>query len=110
TAALAVPAATAPTAAAPAAPADEVDLTRAPAAPWFGGIIDWTADDAQSYADRLGATPAVLGQSVRYPLGSDDVTYLDQFAQQAAQQGSLLFLTLEPTKPLADLTAADATA
>lgn len=52
----------------------------------------------------------MLGQSVRYPLGSDDVTYLDQFAQQAAQQGSLLFLTLEPTKPLAELTAADATA
>ncbi|XYX74286.1 OpgC domain-containing protein [Clavibacter nebraskensis] len=110
TAALAVPTGQAPAAAAPAAPADEVDLTRAPAAPWFGGILDWTADDAQSYADRLGATPAVLGQSVRYPLSSDDVTYLDQFAQQAAQQGSLLFLTLEPSKPLEELTAADATA
>jgi hypothetical protein len=106
TAALAAPAAPAAT----AAPADEVDLTRAPDAPWFGAILDWTVDDAQGYADRLGATPAVLGQSVRYPLGSEDVTFLDQFAQQAGQQGALLLLTLEPTEPLADLTAADAAA
>ncbi|WP_445444293.1 OpgC domain-containing protein [Clavibacter sp. km3a] len=115
TAALAVPAGPAPVgpapaATAPAARADDLDLTTAPDAPWFGGILDWTADDARSYADRLGATPAVLGQSVRYPLSSDDVTYLDQFAQQAAQQGSLLFLTLEPSVPLGELTAADATA
>ncbi|WP_445442362.1 hypothetical protein [Clavibacter sp. km1a] len=102
-------AARAATAAAAASASDEVDLTTAPDAPWFGGILDWAEDDARSYADRLGAIPAVLGQSVRYPLGPDDVAYLDGIAEQTARQGSLLLLTLEPTVPLAELTAEDAT-
>lgn len=77
-------------------------------APYLGPVLDWTTDSAQEYADRLGATPSVYGQSVRYPLSKDDRTFLRQFVDQAAQQGALAQVTLEPTVPLAELTRADA--
>jgi hypothetical protein len=45
---------------------------------------------------------------VNYPLTDDDTTYLRQFAGQAATQGSVAAVTLEPVKPRAELTTADA--
>ncbi len=78
--------------------------------PYFGPILDYTADSAAAYSRRLGAIPAVYGQSVRYPLAATDRTYLSEFVQQAAGQGSLALLTVEPTVALSSLTTADATA
>ncbi|NRQ50556.1 OpgC domain-containing protein [Aeromicrobium stalagmiti] len=76
--------------------------------PWFGPVLDWTTDGATQYAERLGTGPSLYGQAVRYPLSSDDSTYLRQFVEQAAPYGSVAQLTLEPTKPLDDLTGRDA--
>jgi hypothetical protein len=86
----------------------EVDLLDPPAAPWFGPILDWSVDDAAGYAERLGADPAVYAHSFRYPLEATDSADIRRFAEQAARQGALVVITLEPTVPLAELTADDA--
>jgi hypothetical protein len=78
------------------------------AGPWFGPVLDWTTDGATQYAERLGEGPSLYGQAVRYPLDDDDRTYLRQFVEQAARYGSVAQLTLEPVKPLGELTTADA--
>ncbi|MET0930658.1 MAG: OpgC domain-containing protein, partial [Aeromicrobium sp.] len=93
-----------------AGPAAAADAVPAPDGPYIGPVLDWTDDSAREYADRLGTTPSLFAQSVRYPLTQDDRTYLRQFVEQAAQQGSLAFLTLEPTVALDELTTADAEA
>ncbi|WP_344008707.1 OpgC domain-containing protein [Nocardioides lentus] len=96
--------------AAPAAPlVPAADPVPAPSGgPYFGPQLDWTDDSAAQYADRLGARPSAYAQLVAYPLGAADVTVVEQFAQQAAQQGALAELTLEPAVALDDLTAEDA--
>lgn len=101
-----------------AAPAGAVDTegdpspTAPPAAPlgapWFGPGLDWTDDRADEYADRLGEVPSLYGQRVHYPLEGDDRTFLRQFVQQAATQGAVAVVDLEPQVALDDLTAADA--
>jgi hypothetical protein len=100
--------ATAGPATAAAQPGADVDLLDPPAAPWFGPILDWSSDSAAEYAERLGEDPAVYGHSFRYPLGAVDVGDIERFAGQAAGQGALVVLTIEPTVPLAELTADDA--
>lgn len=75
---------------------------------WFGPGLDWTDDSASAYAERLGTTPSLYSQRVNYPLTDDDTTYLQQFAGQAATQGAVAVVTLEPTVPLTELTQADA--
>lgn len=93
-------------AAGPAAAADPVPAP--PQGPYLGPLLDWTDDSAAQYADRLGTTPSSYAQVVRYPLSDDDRTYLRQFVDQAAQQGALAVVTLEPTVPLEELTDAHA--
>jgi hypothetical protein len=94
--------------AAPASAAAANPVAPPTAGPWFGPVLDWTTDGATQYAERLGVGPSLYGQSVRYPLDDDDRTYLRQFVEQVAQHGSIAQVTLEPTKPLGDLTVADA--
>jgi hypothetical protein len=94
-----------------AAPAGAVRPSPVPApveGPWFGPVLDWTTDGATQYSERLGTGPSLYGQAVHYPLGADERTYLRQFVQQASQYGSVEQVTLEPTVPLAQLTATDA--
>lgn len=76
--------------------------------PWFGPDLDWSRDSATSYTDRLGTDPSLYSQRVHYPLTDDDSRYLRQFEQQAASQGAIAVVTLEPQVGLADLTRADA--
>jgi hypothetical protein len=90
------------------ASADTVPVPPPRDGPWFGPVLDWTTDGATQYAERLGVGPSLYGQAVRYPLSDDDRTYLRQFVEQVAQHGSVAQLTLEPTKPLDELTVADA--
>lgn len=92
---------------APASAADDVP-TPEPGAPWFGPGLDWTEDSAAAYAERLGETPSLYSQRVNYPLSDDDTTYLRQFAGQAAAQGAVAVVSLEPTVALPELTEADA--
>ncbi|MCF6376469.1 hypothetical protein L2K70_02530 [Nocardioides KLBMP 9356] len=79
-----------------------------PGRPWFGPVLDWTRDLPADYADRLGETPSLYGQSVHYPLTADDRDYLAQFAELAATQGAVAVLSLEPQVALDELTADDA--
>lgn len=76
--------------------------------PWFGPSLDWTSDSAADYEDRLGRSPSLYTQRVNYPLGDDDRTYLRQFVEQAATQGAVAVVSLEPVVPLTELTADDA--
>ncbi|MDO9379226.1 MAG: OpgC domain-containing protein [Nocardioidaceae bacterium] len=87
--------------------AEDPGLTPA-ARPFFGPELDWTNDSAQQYVARLGTSPSVFSQAVRYPLSDDDGTYLEEFVAQAAQHGAVAELTLEPQAALETLTAADA--
>lgn len=77
-------------------------------APWFGPGLDWSEELPADYAGRLGTTPSLYAQRVDYPLSDDDETYLEQFAQQAASQGAVAVLSLEPREALGALTEADA--
>jgi hypothetical protein len=84
------------------------DVRPEPGRPWFGPVLDWTRDLPADYADRLGETPSLYGQSVHYPLTDDDRDYLAQFAELVATQGAVAALTLEPQVSLRDLGVADA--
>lgn len=76
--------------------------------PYFGPILDWTSDSAKAYRARLGATPAVYGQAVHYPLTAADDTYLTEFVQQVSSVGGLALLDVEPIAPLRALRTAQA--
>ncbi|MBF4162158.1 OpgC domain-containing protein [Nocardioides acrostichi] len=90
--------------------ADAADDDPAPAAghPWFGPYLTWSSDLPRDYGDRLGATPSLYAQQVDYPLTDDSRTYLRQFAEQAATQGAVALLTLEPNQGLSGLDESDA--
>ena len=93
------------------APAQAADVVPTPTdGPYVGPMLDWTRDSADDYADRLGVSPSVYAQKVRYPLDRDDRLFLRQFVQQTAAHGAIAQLTLEPRVPLDQLTAADARA
>lgn len=79
-----------------------------PGQPWFGPSLDWTKETARQYADSLGTTPSLYTQRVHYPLTDDDARYLREFAEQAAQQGAVAVVSVEPQVALGKLTEADA--
>lgn len=82
----------------------------APAAghPWFGPSLDISDDGPLQYADRLDAAPSLYTFPVDYPLTTAGTTQLRGFARQAATQGAVLVLQVEPVVPLERLTSADA--
>ena len=79
-----------------------------PGRPWFGPGLDWERDLPADYAERLGETPSLYAQRVRYPLTDDDRGYLAGFAELTATQGAVPVLTLEPQLALTELTEEDA--
>ncbi|MHA7280458.1 OpgC domain-containing protein [Arthrobacter sp. MDT2-2] len=84
---------------------DPTDLTEGR---YFGPELDWSSDNARAYADRTGITPSFFSRPIPYPL--DDAAERDLFdlARQQAPLGSLAMVTLEPRKPLDELTDDDA--
>ncbi|MGN6606242.1 MAG: OpgC domain-containing protein, partial [Jatrophihabitans sp.] len=64
--------------------------------------------DADDYAHALGATPGLYGASIAYPLDAGGTAALDDVVHAAAAQGARAFVQLEPTRPLAKLSAGDA--
>ncbi|OUM41023.1 OpgC domain-containing protein [Arthrobacter sedimenti] len=85
------------------------DPTALPDGRYFGPELDWSSDNARAYADRTGITPSFFSRPIPYPL--DDAAERDLFdlARQEAPLGSLAVVTLEPSKPLDELTDDDAT-
>jgi hypothetical protein len=77
---------------------------------FFGPALSRNGDDPAGYRDRLGASPSVFGTTFGYPLTPDEEEMLREFARQAAGQGAIVLLTLEPRQPLASLADADADA
>jgi len=81
-----------PTASAPQSPSLVPPDGRA----WFGMNLDWANDTIPEVADRLGATPAVWVQFVRFPLGDGDRANLAGFFEQVGAARALGLVTLEP--------------
>ena len=79
-----------------------------PDGPYVGPVLDWQRDSADAYVERLGVSPSVFGQSLPFPLDSDDRRFLEQFVQQTAAHGAVAQLTLEPRLPLSQITTAHA--
>lgn len=78
--------------------------------PLLGAVLEWGQDSAESFAERLGATPAVFGHDISIPFRDAEETNLRQFLDQAAAVGSHAMFTVKPTVPLEQLDAAAAQA
>ena len=98
-----VPAASAPSSvavsAAPsseAAPEEQLDLMPPEGRTWFGMNLDWGSETIAQVSDRLGVTPAVWVQFVRFPLTDGDRGNLAGFFEQVAAAGAHGLVTLEP--------------
>ncbi|WP_426227808.1 OpgC domain-containing protein [Pseudarthrobacter sp. DSP2-3-2b1] len=74
--------------------------------PLLGVVLEWGQDSAESFAERLGATPAVFGHDISIPFRDAEKVNLRQFLDQAAAVGSHAMLTVKPTVPLDQLDAA----
>ncbi|WP_326942853.1 OpgC domain-containing protein [Arthrobacter sp. SPG23] len=108
-AAVAAPAGVAAQAAVPASNLNSgEDLGASSGKPLLGGVLEWGEDDAAGFAARLQATPAVLGHDVSFPLKDGEKGYLREFLAQSAASGAHALLSVNPTIPLAEVTAAGA--
>ena len=72
---------------------------------WFGPDLDWGSDGPDGYADRLGETPSTYSVNIDYPIDDDSADQWRRSARAAAAQGAALVVSLEPSRPLADLDA-----
>lgn len=75
---------------------------------WFGMNLDWGTDTVVAASERLGVTPAVWVQFVRFPLTDADRGNLAGFFEQVAAAGAHGLVTLEPHDGLAAVTPAAA--
>lgn len=76
--------------------------------PLLGAVLEWGEDTAAGFAERLGASPAVLGHDIAFPYRPSEENDLREFLQQASLQGSHALLTVKPTVPLDQIDAAAA--
>lgn len=90
----------APAAAAVASEHDGDSLATSPGEPLLGAVLEWGEDDAVGFSERLGATPAVLGHEVSFPMKDAERRYLREFLAQSAAVGAHALLTVNPTVPL----------
>ena len=88
----------------PAAPAAALELVPPEGRAWFGMNLDWGSETIGEVSDRLGATPAVWVQFVRFPLTDSDRGNLAGFFEQVGAAGAQGLLTLEPHDGLAAVT------
>ena len=76
--------------------------------PLFGAVLEWGEDSAQGFAERLGASPALLGHEISLPVRSGEEEDIRQFLGQASAQGAHAMLTVQPSAPLEQVNAAAA--
>ncbi|MEK0156249.1 OpgC domain-containing protein [Arthrobacter oryzae] len=84
------------------------DLGASPGKPLLGSVLEWGEDDAAGFADRLQASPAVLGHDVSFPIQGAEKGYLREFLTQSAASGAHALITVNPAVPLTDINAAGA--
>ena len=89
-------------------PVEPPSLTPPAGRTWFGMNLDWGNDTAAAVSERLGITPAVWVQFVRFPLTEADRANLAGFVEQVAAVGGHGLVTLEPHDGLAAVTPAAA--
>ena len=95
-ASVATPIASTPTPVPSASPAPLPDLAPPAGQAWFGMNLDWAIDSVAEASERLGATPSVWVQFVRFPLDDAGRGNLDAFVDQIAAVDGIGLVTLEP--------------
>ena len=71
---------------------------------YYGVQLDWQQDSVGDYASRLGATPAMYGRYVNFPLTPEEEKAVGEEVAELAGARSAMMLTLEPRNGLASVT------
>lgn len=71
---------------------------------YYGVQLDWQQDSVARYASRLGATPAVFGRYVNFPLTPAEQKAVGEEVKELAGAHASMMLTLEPRDGLAAVT------
>ncbi len=95
-----------PSAAPTVAERPDPQLVPAVGTAWFGMNLDWANDSVAGVSERLGETPSVWVQFVRFPLDDAARGNLQGFAEQVSAANGIALLTLEPHDGLASVTPA----
>jgi hypothetical protein len=72
---------------------------------YFGVNLDWRQDSAAAFNGRLGLRAAVYVAFFTFPFSSADLSNVDKFIEQVAQEHGLALITLEPSDGLNTITA-----
>lgn len=78
--------------------------------PLLGAVLEWGEDSAQGFAERLGASPALLGHDISLPVRSGEEQDIREFLGQAGGLGSHAMLTVRPAVALDQVDSAAAEA
>ncbi|MGO4189126.1 OpgC domain-containing protein [Pseudarthrobacter sp. TAF60_1] len=68
--------------------------------PLLGAVLEWGEDSAQGFAERLGASPALLGHEISLPVRPGEEQDIREYLGQAGGQGSHAMLTVRPAAAL----------
>jgi hypothetical protein len=71
---------------------------------YFGMNLDWANDSVAAVSERIGVTPMVWVQFVRFPLDDASTGNLGSFFEQVGAVGGIGLVTLEPHDGLASVT------
>ncbi|MBT2552714.1 glycoside hydrolase family 26 protein [Arthrobacter sp. ISL-5] len=71
---------------------------------YYGVQLDWQQDSVEDYASRLGASPAMYGRYVSFPLTPEEEKAVGEEVAELAAAHSAMMLTLEPRNGLASVT------
>ncbi|RAX45324.1 OpgC domain-containing protein [Arthrobacter sp. AQ5-06] len=78
--------------------------------PLLGAVLEWGEDSAQGFAERLGASPALLGHDISLPVRSGEEQDIREFLGQAGGLGSHAMLSVRPAVALDQVDSAAAEA
>jgi len=78
--------------------------------PLFGAALEWGGDTAAGFAERLGATPAMFGHDIAFPLQESEKVHIREFFRQSDSQGAHALLTVKPSRSLDQVSGGDAAA
>ncbi|MFE5835455.1 OpgC domain-containing protein [Arthrobacter sp. NPDC056493] len=92
------------------APAGTGNTAGAAEGPLFGAALEWGKDSAAGFAERLGATPAIFGHDIAFPLQESETVHIREFFRQSDSQGAHALLTVKPSRSLDQVSAGDAAA
>ncbi|HEY8701829.1 MAG TPA: glycosyl hydrolase [Arthrobacter sp.] len=73
---------------------------------YYGVQLDWQQDSVAGYASRFGATPAMFGRYVSFPLTPEEEKEVGEEVAALASAHSAMMLTLEPRNGLDTITPA----